>query len=126
MTLPPNRIGDKGQRFQVDCLDYPNEGWNVIGWSNDLEGAGQMADAIQLAPTAQESRIIDRLKESVFGSLNNAKENGYDFSREDSKKVIADLTMYDADLEDKSPDDILPLVQRWQAEQAAMEELRHE
>ncbi len=60
MTLPPERIGDKGQRYEVRACDYPNPGWCVVGWTNDADRANRMADAIKLAPSCTDTRVVDR------------------------------------------------------------------
>ena len=60
MTLAPRRLGDKGQRYQLECFGYPEEGWNVIGWSDQLETSKARCTALLLAPTAKKCRILDR------------------------------------------------------------------
>ena len=57
----PHNVGDKGQRYEVMANGYPKDRTdNVIGWSNTLEGAKQMMDAILLAPGCTSARIFDR------------------------------------------------------------------
>jgi hypothetical protein len=60
MTLPPEQIGDKGQRFVVEIKDYPNEGWQVCAYSDTYEGAKHFGETLVKAPTATDHRIIDR------------------------------------------------------------------
>lgn len=60
MTLPPERIGDKGQRYEVRATGYPKAEESVIGWSADLDGAEKMADAIGCAPSCTSTLIFDR------------------------------------------------------------------
>ncbi len=60
MTLPEHRIGDKGQRYEIRCFGYPEDGQNTIGWANRLPGAINMAEAIVLAPAAKDSWVVDR------------------------------------------------------------------
>lgn len=60
MTLPPSKIGDKGQRYFIEALGYPEEGWAPIGYSSKLDVAQAMADAIALAPGCKQTRITDR------------------------------------------------------------------
>lgn len=60
MTLPPERIGDKGQRYVVECKGYPKDGWHPIAYTNSRKDAERMAEGILKAPTAEDSRIIDR------------------------------------------------------------------
>jgi hypothetical protein len=57
----PHNVGDKGQRYEVRAHGYPkDEADNVIGWSDTLEGAQQMMEAILLAPTCTSAKIFDR------------------------------------------------------------------
>lgn len=60
MTLKPYQIGDRGQRFEIHCVGYPEDGDNVIGWHSGDERAVQMAKAIRLAPGATRSYVLDR------------------------------------------------------------------
>jgi hypothetical protein len=60
MTLPPHRIGDKGQKYEVSVLNYPNDGWCVVGWSDSLESAECMGRALQTAPRAKGMRVSNR------------------------------------------------------------------
>jgi len=57
----PHNVGDQGQRFQIKAKGYPKEGWNVIGWTDDLKGAIAMAEAIEKAPSCLGTRIKDRV-----------------------------------------------------------------
>lgn len=57
----PHNVGDKGQRYEVLAHGYPkNETDNVIGWSNDLDGAYTMMNAILKAPGCTSAKIYDR------------------------------------------------------------------
>ncbi len=56
MTLPPERIGDKGQRYEVNSLGR----YGRVGWSPTLKGAREMRDAILTAPSCTEAWIVDR------------------------------------------------------------------
>lgn len=60
MTLTPEQIGDKGQRYEVHCAGYCGPDDRVIGWSVDVDGAIKMATAIMLAPSATDAHVIDR------------------------------------------------------------------
>jgi len=62
MTLPPGRLGDKGQRYLVEADGYPRDGTNTIGFSSSRENAAKMASAISLAPGCDDVRVIDRWK----------------------------------------------------------------
>ncbi len=63
MTLPPHRIGDKGLRFEVRCKGWPEDGWRVYGWTDELKRAKAMAKIILNAPTATAVKVLDRNKE---------------------------------------------------------------
>ncbi len=65
MTLPPHRIGDKGQRFQVEAEGYPGDGWNIIGWAASREGAADMASSISLAPGCTKVRVTCRAAQTI-------------------------------------------------------------
>lgn len=62
MTLPPDRIGDKGQRFVVkysrdaDAMDDER----ILGYAPTREGAEQMAAAWRLRPSKPFVWIMDR------------------------------------------------------------------
>lgn len=57
----PHNVGDKGQRYEVLAHGYPkNELDNVIGWSDTLEGAERMMNAILKAPGCTSGKIYDR------------------------------------------------------------------
>lgn len=59
MTLPPERIGDKGQRYHVRA--HSADGGTLgIGYSPDLPGAERMAAAMRLHPTYNRPEVIDR------------------------------------------------------------------
>lgn len=61
MTLPPHRVGDKGQRYEVHSFGYPKEHrWARIGWATTLDGAFRMAEAIAEAPGYLGFKILDR------------------------------------------------------------------
>lgn len=62
MTLPPSRIGDKGQRYEIRWLkngDAP-ETHRVLGWATKESGARQMRDARFDAPDVALVWIVDR------------------------------------------------------------------
>lgn len=57
----PHAVGDRGQRYEVLANGYPKDQTdNVIGWSDTLEGADRMMEAILLAPRCTSARIFDR------------------------------------------------------------------
>lgn len=61
---PHTNIGDRGQRYEVRATGYPKADASVIGWSDTLAGADQIAEAIRQAPGCTRSEIFDR-KENV-------------------------------------------------------------
>lgn len=63
MTLPPHKLGDMGQRFQIEAEGYPEDGWNIIGWTNARASANQMAEAILKAPGCTDAKVVDRRPE---------------------------------------------------------------
>lgn len=64
MTLPPELIGDKGQRYIVSALD--DEGHALrIGYSDTLVGARGLGDAMRLHPTFNRPMIVDRRPDPV-------------------------------------------------------------
>ena len=60
MTLTPERIGDKGQRFLVETLGYPHEYWSTFACHSTLVGAKAFAVSLQLAPGLRSIRVTDR------------------------------------------------------------------
>jgi hypothetical protein len=63
MSLMPT--GDKGQRYEVSCVGYPDsESLDrfIIGWTEQLHEAERMAKAIALAPGCRSWTIRDRWK----------------------------------------------------------------
>ena len=56
MTLPPNRIGDKGRRYEIRCKDI-NDNDVLIGWS-DSPTAFQVA--IDKHPGLHSRYVVDR------------------------------------------------------------------
>lgn len=62
MTLPPERIGDKGQRYQIKYISAQDdmEDDRTLGYSTTLSGAEQMADAWRRHPEKYFVWIVDR------------------------------------------------------------------
>lgn len=60
MTLPSDRIGDKGQRFEVRAVKWPSTGESIVGWTNDAERAAEMTKAARRTPNCSRAWIIDR------------------------------------------------------------------
>ena len=67
MTLAPNKIGDKQQRYEVHCVGYPKRGAdNVVGWTDDKNGACDMGFAMLKAPGAAIVYTRDREDDRIF------------------------------------------------------------
>ncbi len=57
MTLSPEQLGDKGQRYEVRCKD-PFGQSVLLGWSDDTEA---FARSVDQHPAWHSRYIIDRL-----------------------------------------------------------------
>jgi hypothetical protein len=60
MTLPPEKIGDKGQRYELRMTGYPKDEESVIGWGNDKAGLTEVGVSLGKAPGATSMRVVDR------------------------------------------------------------------
>lgn len=63
MTLPPERIGDKGQRFVVQTTGWPNHdamGWQNAAYADTKLGASKLMRALLACPGVKHIRIFDR------------------------------------------------------------------
>lgn len=62
----PHPVGDRGQRYEVRMTGYgPKEpGESVLGWSDTLDGARRMMEAILTAPGCTSATIFDREEKS--------------------------------------------------------------
>lgn len=60
MTLPPEKIGDKGQRFTVELKGYPKPGWQEVAFSDCKDSARRLGKSMMLAPSATAYRVVDR------------------------------------------------------------------
>lgn len=62
MTLPPDRIGDHGQRYVVRALGYPLPGdyWQDIGYTDSQPDALELLRTVTLIPSVREIRVVDR------------------------------------------------------------------
>lgn len=53
--------GDRGQRYEVRATGWPKrDEESVVGWTNDIHGADEMAEAASLAPGCTKTLIFDR------------------------------------------------------------------
>jgi len=68
---------------------------------------------------AKEDKLLtlntDRLRVIVFHALENAVDNGYEdvVINDPANSVAADLIYWDADLEDKEIEEVVPFVKEW-------------
>jgi hypothetical protein len=63
MTLPPDRIGDKGQRFEISYVD--EDGRRIIfGWAATQDGADSFLHSIALNPSMRDGEVRDRQEET--------------------------------------------------------------
>jgi hypothetical protein len=62
MTLPPEKIGDKNQRYVVRTYKWPNpdKEWQDAGYCNTEEDARKMQEAFWNCPGCKGVQIIDR------------------------------------------------------------------
>ena len=60
MSLSPDKLGDHGQRYQIEAENYPKPGINVVGWCNSYKTAQAMRDGILLVPSCTAASIVDR------------------------------------------------------------------
>lgn len=56
VTLPPGRLADRGQRYEIVCRDR-NDNRVVLGWSDDHRAFREM---VELHPSLQDREAIDR------------------------------------------------------------------
>lgn len=56
----PHPVGDRGQRYEVRMVGYPEEGNNVLGWTDELTVAEKMMSSILKAPGCTSAQIFDR------------------------------------------------------------------
>lgn len=63
MTFPPEKIGDKGQRFVVQTTGWPKSdvmGWQNAGYSDTKDGADRMMEVFGQCTGVVHIRIVDR------------------------------------------------------------------
>ena len=63
MTLPPSRIGDKGQRYTVVFKGFHEDAPDVeqaLGYSVTLKGAEDLTEIVKAHPEWHSPRIVDR------------------------------------------------------------------
>lgn len=63
MTLPPEKLGDKGQRFELHAIGWPKEGDNVIGWGEDKWSLADAGHSLLEQGPVTEAYLIDRKME---------------------------------------------------------------
>jgi hypothetical protein len=60
MTLPPEKIGDKGQRYVLLLEGYPKPGWNEVAYSSLYSHLSK--SSLLNAPGVISHKIVDRLE----------------------------------------------------------------
>lgn len=75
----PHAVGDKGQRYEVRYRDPDTGQRKVFGWSNDLEGARAMMEAIDLHPSMDAPSVADRWLCPVCGANKHEGEACTDY-----------------------------------------------
>lgn len=56
----PHAVGDRGQRYEVTVLDETSGERIVLGWTNNLGAAQQMASAACRRPTWTDGQVRER------------------------------------------------------------------
>lgn len=59
----PHPVGDRGQRYEVRVTGYPKPEESVLGWTDNLDRAGEMLTSILKAPGATSATIFDRVEQ---------------------------------------------------------------
>lgn len=70
MTLPPEKIGDRGQRYVLQARGFPKHEvpdteWQNVAYGGNTSGMSRMADSFGLHPSVQELRLYDREEDCV-------------------------------------------------------------
>lgn len=64
MTLPSDKVGDKGQRYVVECKGWPiasrPDDWQPIAYMQTMMGAEKVKNVMGGHPDQPPTRIIDR------------------------------------------------------------------
>lgn len=56
----PHAVGDRGQRYEVSFFNPATNERQVLGWTDDAEGARKMAGAVEAHPSWEVPWITDR------------------------------------------------------------------
>jgi hypothetical protein len=82
MTLPPEKIGDKGQRYVVQrtTVDDPDTWVNLV-YSNDLASAKRAQLSAGTMPSTRLTRTCDRERTPHVGDLDAGTPNRFDHSK---------------------------------------------
>ena len=65
MTLSPERIGDRGQRYVVMAEGYPKKGENKIAYCTLEPVAWRCANATKRAPGCTKAWVLDREEDRI-------------------------------------------------------------
>lgn len=61
MTLPDDKIGDKGQRYEIRYRENHTLPYKVLGWAGSDEGARKMVKTWKQRPGVTHCWVFDRL-----------------------------------------------------------------
>lgn len=56
----PHAVGDRGQRYEVSFFNPTTNERQVMGWTDDIEAARKMADAVDAHPSWEFPWVTDR------------------------------------------------------------------
>lgn len=72
MTLPPEKIGDQGQRYvvEVDGWPSPPKGWQDAGYTNEQRAAKRMMRVLSQHPSVRAVRVRDRENPAIMVGMN--------------------------------------------------------
>jgi len=57
---PHTNVGDRGQRYEVSFFDPKLNDRRILGWTDSIEDARRMADAVDAHPTWAYPHVTDR------------------------------------------------------------------
>lgn len=62
MTLPSERLGDKGQRYVIMYVDHDSNDEKEFGFANKITSAEMLLNSCTLWPTSARAWMVDRRK----------------------------------------------------------------
>jgi len=73
MPARHKKIGEKGQRYEIHVIGYPEPGDNVAGWAANNNVASRAAIAMLSLPTAERAYVLDRQTRKIVGRGQHGK-----------------------------------------------------